>query len=125
MNVARLLALNTSFAVAILFSPGCKSFGNSPIPADLVKDGDCVAGQILAGVTDVAQVEAACLPGQLQSVADLIDYLLRGQFGKEHPALVPAMRSMKLDAARLRAQSSREVASCDPDDENCAVAIHR
>jgi hypothetical protein len=75
----------------------------SAIPADLVKDGDCVASQILAGVTDVSQIEAACLPGQLASVADLIDYLLRGQFGKEHPTLVPAMQGMKLDAARLQA----------------------
>lgn len=87
------LILTVAFVVA-----GCSSFMASPVPSDLQKDGDCVAAQLLAGVTDPVAIETACLPGQLQSVADLIDYLLRGNFGKAHPELVPAMQKAAAEA---------------------------
>jgi hypothetical protein len=92
------------FALILLIAAchgACASFNRSPLPKDFVQNGDCVANQILAGVTGVAQVEAACLPGQLQSVADLVDYLLRGDFGKAHPDKVAAMQEMRVQAARL------------------------
>lgn len=85
--------------VCLLALSGCSAFNRSVLPADFAKNGECVAGQILAGDTEIADIEAACFPGQLQSAIDAVELLLAGQFGELHPHFAATIIP-KLAAAR-------------------------
>jgi len=55
---------------------------------DLHSDVNCVAVQVLAGNLSPISVEAACLPGQLTTVVDLLEALVTSDFGAKHPEVV-------------------------------------
>jgi len=79
---------------------GCGLFGSgSKLPADLAADYNCVVGDIDRGVTGFVQIEADCLPGQAQTVIDIIESLLGSpQFAKEHVAQFQVLQGSLIQA---------------------------
>lgn len=81
-----------AFACALLVLPGCGLLKSSAVPTDLENDFACVVGEINRGITSVDQIEQACLPGQAQTVIDIIDALLgSAEFARKHADQVPAL----------------------------------
>jgi hypothetical protein len=65
---------------------GCAAVkADTNLTTDLQADANCVAAQLLAGDTNPVGVEAACLPGQLTTVVDLLEALVTSSFGVKHP----------------------------------------
>jgi hypothetical protein len=72
------------------------------VPTDLANDYACVEGDLSRGITSFAQIEADCSPGQIQTVVDLVDWILaKPERAQKYATLVPALRS-EVRAARLR-----------------------
>jgi hypothetical protein len=75
---------------------------NSNVPAEIVADYNCIQTEWSQGVKDVAVIEAACLPGQLQTVIDIITtFLSSPSWVKANPTLV-AIAQQNLDAAKAQ-----------------------
>jgi hypothetical protein len=74
------------------------------LPGDLVADYNCVQKGMAAHLSAL-QIEAQCLPGQLQTVLDIVSSLLGStQWRTEHPDLVPVAEGVQVEArARLMA----------------------
>jgi hypothetical protein len=73
---------------------GCAAFWASAIPGDLQKNEECVASQIEGGDLDPVTIEAACLPGQLATIVQIIETLFTSQsFDVKHAAQLPTLRA--------------------------------
>jgi hypothetical protein len=79
---------------------GCAAVkADTNLTPDLQNDANCVAGQVLAGNLNPISVEAACLPGQLTTVVDLLEALVTSGFGAKHPEVVAPVLA-QVSAAR-------------------------
>lgn len=85
---ARLVSNALMAALASCAVSGCAALKSSVLPADFAQDSVCIASQILAGDVSAVSIEAACLPGQLTTVVDAIEFLLTTSFGAAHPTVV-------------------------------------
>lgn len=88
------LALALVAFAGLLFAclAACSSFWASAVPADIQKNEECVAGQIEIGNLDPVAIEGVCLPGQLATVVDTIDYLFTSPaFSAKHAAVKPTL----------------------------------
>jgi hypothetical protein len=77
---------------------------NSAVPSDLGQAYACVQEGLIAKL-NALQIEAKCLPGQLQTVLDIVEmYLTSPQWRADHPGLIPVAESVKIDLkAHLKA----------------------
>lgn len=107
LGAARVAIVSTVVvAVVAAVVAGCAAFNKSVLPADFEKNGECVANQLVSGQTSVVAIEIACLPGQLQSVEDLVSYLVT-QLGSKvaNPAAVLSSMGAPETKARLASQA--------------------
>jgi hypothetical protein len=74
------------------------------LPNDLADNYTCVQQGVVAHLSAL-QIEAQCLPGQLQTVLDIVGSLLgSAQWRAAHPDLVPVAEGVQVEArARLMA----------------------
>jgi hypothetical protein len=58
-----------------MFAEGCRPLpANSPLPADVQAEADCVAHKILAGESDAAAL-LSCVGGDIIILGDILDWL--------------------------------------------------
>lgn len=68
------------------------------LPSDLEANYNCVQHGMAAHLTAL-QIEAQCLPGQLQTVLDIVGSLLgSAQWRAAHPDLVPVAEGVQVEA---------------------------
>ena len=82
-----------AFVLAALCLPGCAAFQSSKLPSDLEAAGECVAADLIKGVTSPVQVMKDCSLAEEQTAVDAIAFLLdSAQFAKANPGVVATMK---------------------------------
>lgn len=102
-HLITIIAVAASLGTVLGTQGGCQQIAQSPLPNDLTQDFTCVEGDIAKGVTSFTQIESDCLPGQVSTLADILDLLLGGSFGAAHP---DAKKALQADPAYVSAPRS-------------------
>jgi hypothetical protein len=88
---------------AMRWTTGCKDLA---LPSDLVADFQCVQEGIATNMSAVA-IEAKCLPGQLQTVLDIVENLLASkQWRAAHPEQITAAEGVRAEARSKLAEGA-------------------
>jgi hypothetical protein len=87
------LLLTGTAIVFALFVAACAALLSPALTPDLAKEESCIQAAVEQGVTNPTSIAITCSGAEEQFVIDFIAALMSGQWGKDHPTLVPGLRA--------------------------------